>query len=134
MCKTFFLLAALAFTGGIKAQSIEQQAASLAQQQLDAYNKRDIEAFLLPYADSVAVYDYPGKLLYTGKAEMRRQYAGMFAQLPDLHCTLVKRIVLGNIVIDEESVIFNKNRPAVRAIAIYTITGNKISEVRFISR
>jgi hypothetical protein len=75
---------------------------------------------------------YPNQLMYQGKALMRQQYAGMFQQAVDLHCTLVKRIVLGNKVIDEESVIFQKGQPPMRAVAIYTIDKDKIAEVRFI--
>ncbi|MBL7746956.1 MAG: nuclear transport factor 2 family protein [Chitinophagaceae bacterium] len=106
----------------------------LAQEQLDAYNKRDIEGFLKPYADTVAIYNFPDQLIYKGKDAMRKDYAEMFTNLPDLHCTLKNRIVLGNKVIDEESVIFNKNNPPVRAAAIYTISGGKIVAVHFISQ
>lgn len=109
-------------------------AEKLAQEQLDGYNNRDIEAFLKPYADSVALYYFPNQLIYKGKEAMRKEYGEMFANVPDLHCTLKNRIVLGNRVIDEESVIFNKNKPAMRAAAIYTIAGDKIVAVHFISQ
>lgn len=108
-------------------------AEKLAQEQLDAYNNRDIEAFLKPYSDSVTVYMYPNRLLYTGKATMRSEYATMFKNTPDLHCTLKNRIVVGNTVIDEESVIFNKNKPPFHAAAIYTIAEGRIVSVQFIS-
>jgi hypothetical protein len=132
MQKSFFLvLIYFCFCGSGFAQfdSIPQK---LAQEQLDGYNKRDIDAFLNPYADTVKVYMYPSQLMYQGKALMRQQYAGMFQQAVDLHCTLVKRIVLGNKVIDEESVIFQKGQPPMRAVAIYAIDKDKIAEVRFI--
>lgn len=104
----------------------------LAQQQLDAYNKRDIEAFLLPYSDSVAVYAFPNKLLYKGKATMRQQYTEMFKNTPDLFCDLQKRMVLAKTVIDHEKVTFNKEQPPLYAIAIYTIEKGKIAQVHFI--
>lgn len=113
--------------------ALAQQPEALAQQQLDGYNARNIEAFLQPYADSVEVYAFPGKLLYKGKHIMRSQYADMFSQLPDLRCTVVKRIAIGQTVIDEESVIFDKNKPPVRAIAIYQIRDGRIASVHFIS-
>ncbi len=126
-----FVLINFCFCGLGLAQS-DSIAQKLAQEQLDGYNKRDIDAFLIPYADTVKVYMYPNQLMYTGKTIMRQQYAGMFQQAVDLHCTLVKRIVLGNKVIDEESVIFQKGQPPMRAVAIYTIDKDKIAEVRFI--
>ncbi|WP_396153383.1 nuclear transport factor 2 family protein [Flavobacterium sp.] len=111
--------------------AIEKEATALVQEQLDAYNKRDIEAFLKPYSENVKVYAFPDQLLYEGKAKMREEYASMFSRLPDLHCKLVNRIVLNNKVIDHEEVVVMKSEPKIYAIAVYTITDGKIIEVRF---
>ena len=46
----------------------------LVQQQLNAYNTHDLEAFLDPYAEDVEIYSTSGKLQIKGKAEMRKQY------------------------------------------------------------
>jgi hypothetical protein len=127
----FIVLFICFFTPQITAQKTLPE--KLVQQQLDAYNKRDTEAFLLPYSDSVTVYNYPDKLLYTGKATMRKEYAIMFKSMPDLKCTIKKRMVIGNTVIDEESVVFDKKSKPFRAIAVYTIADNKIVTVRFIT-
>ena len=107
-------------------------AARLAQKQLDAYNARDIDAFLEVYSDSVKIYDHPNKLSMSGKATMRARYSGMFKSATDLHCTLVNRMVLGNVVIDQENVIFDKNRPPAKVMAMYKIANGKIQEVYFI--
>jgi len=106
----------------------------LAEQQLQAYNKRDIEAFLAPYSDSVKIYEFPDKLMYKGKETMRKSYAEMFKGFPDLHCTLKSRIEIGNTVIDEEKVLLRKNAPLLHAVAIYKIAYGKIQEVYFISK
>lgn len=103
----------------------------LVDQQLAAYNTRDIDAFLIPYSDSVELYEYPGKLMGKGKEEMRKSYAGMFKQVTQLHCELVNRMVLGNVIIDHESVSGFGPKP-LRAIAIYTIEKGKIQKVEFI--
>jgi imidazolonepropionase-like amidohydrolase len=103
----------------------------LAQQQLNAYNLRDIDAFLEPYSDSVAIYDLSGKLMMKGKEQMRKSYSEMFKNTPDLHCKLVNRIVEGNTVIDHESVTGWGDKP-VTAVAIYTIEKGKIAKVHFI--
>ncbi len=103
----------------------------LAQAQLDAYNARNIDAFLEPYSDSVEIYMFPGKLMSKGKEAMRKEYGAMFQQVPNLHCTLVNRIVEGNTVIDHESVSGFGPQP-LKAIAIYTIQKGKISKVYFI--
>ena len=102
----------------------------LAQRQLNAYNFRNIDAFLEPYAEDVEVYQYPDKLIYTGKETMRKQYSSMFENTPDLHCELKERIVQGNIVIDKERVQFGNE--IIEAVAIYHIENNKIKKVYFI--
>ena len=103
----------------------------LVQQQLNAYNNRNIEAFLAPYSDTVKIYDlYSGKLLMSGKDAMRKSYNAMFTITKELHCEIVNRIVEGNTVIDQESVSTgDKNR--LKAAAIYKIEGDKIARVYF---
>jgi hypothetical protein len=102
-------------------------------QQLEAYNKRDIEAFADAFSDTVKVYRQPGLLTYQGRDELRKRYGQMFENTPDLHCQLVNRIVAGNVVIDHERVLFSKDQPRKEAIAVYRISNNKIVEVTFIS-
>jgi hypothetical protein len=104
----------------------------LAQAQLEAYNKHDIEAFLLSYADSVEIYSFPNNLQYKGKDMMRKSYGGMFTTTPDLFCTLKNRIAVGNTIIDQESVVFQKDKPTIECMAIYTIEKGKIAKVHFI--
>jgi imidazolonepropionase-like amidohydrolase len=109
---------------------IKETPTALAQRQLNAYNVRNIEAFLEPYAEDVEIYTYPDKLENKGKAEMRKIYSDMFERTPDLHCELLGRIVQGNVVIDKERVQFGKN--VIEAVAIYHIENNKIKKVYFI--
>ncbi len=104
----------------------------LADLQLKGYNERNINLFLEAYSDSVKIFTFPDQLLYTGKATMKVNYEGMFAALPDLHCTLKNRIVIGNTIIDEESVLIRKDQPLIHAVAIYKIARGKIQEVYFI--
>ena len=101
----------------------------LAQRQLNAYNLRNIDAFLEPYADDVEVYEYPNTLQFKGKETMRQTYTAMFENTPNLHCELVGRIVQGNIVIDKERVRFGKM--IIEAVAMYHIGNGKIKKVYF---
>lgn len=102
----------------------------LAQRQLNAYNLRNIDAFLEPYADDVEIYTFPDKLQAKGKEAMRNMYTPMFENTPNLHCELVNRIVQGNSVIDHERVQFGNRM--VEAIAIYHMENGKIKKVYFI--
>ena len=113
----------------VTAQSPEE----LANAQLEAYNNRDIEAFLAPYSDSVKVFDGKGKLLYEGKEIMRDSYGKMFERTPDLYCNLVNRIAVANTVIEHEEVTFSGGKK-IFAIVMYRVTDEKIQEVHFLDR
>ena len=102
------------------------------QTQLDAYNTGDLERFLSAYADTVRVYNYPNEFRYQGKAEMRQRYGRMFANSPGLHCRLVGRQVMGNRVLDHESVQWSAGGTPSEVIAIYTVANGRITEVRFL--
>lgn len=114
------------------ASLVARTPAALAQQQLNAYNARNIDAFLDAYSEDVEVYGFPADLKFTGKSKMRTMYGELFARSPGLHCKLVNRMVLGNTVIDEESVSGIQEAP-VRAVAIYTVENEKIARVVFIN-
>lgn len=101
----------------------------LVQRQLNAYNFRNIDAFLATYADDVEVYTFPDKLDYKGKDTMRGIYGKMFAQTRNLHCEIVSRIVEGNIVIDKERV--NADGEGFGGTALYVIEDGKIKKVYF---
>ncbi len=102
----------------------------IVQQQLEAYNNRDIDAFLKTYSKDVKVYNFPNTLNYQGKKTMKSAYEGFFKNTPDLHCKIIKRIVQGNKVIDEEMV--TANGATFGATAIYEVVNGKIAKVTFI--
>lgn len=104
---------------------------ALAQRQLNAYNARDLEAFLAPYAAEVEVLDLEGKVLRKGHEAFRKSYGDMFEKNPKLHCELLQRMVLGNWVIDEERVTGRGPEP-IHAAAIYEVKEGKILRVRFL--
>lgn len=103
--------------------------ADLAQQQLNAYNAHDLDAFLLPYADDVEVYDFPSKQMMKGKEEMRKAYQ-FVTKTPKLYCRLLNRIVQGNMVIDHEEVYGFGEKP-LYGVAMYVVEKGKIKKVYF---
>lgn len=108
------------------ASSIE----AVVQRNLDAYNARDIDAFMSDYADDVKLYAYPNTLQTEGKSAMRKSYKDWFERVPDLRAFVKKRIVIGNKVIDEEQV--TANGKILEAVAIYEVENGKIVKVTFI--
>ena len=103
---------------------------AIVQNQLNAYNSRNINAFLEPYSKEIAVFDFPHKLLYKGHERMRAGYTRFFESTPNLYCDLKNRILIGSTVIDHEFVTANSENFS--AIAIYEIINGKIKEVTFI--
>lgn len=78
-------------------------AEAVVQTQLEAYNARNMDAFLATYADDAEIFNFPATLTTRGKEEIRKRYAVRFAD-PTLHAVISQRIVLGNMVIDHERV------------------------------
>ena len=74
------------------------------QQQLEAYNDRDIDRFMDAYVPEARYEDGDGGAILTGAQEMREFFGAMFANSPELHCDVVSRISVGDWVIDEERV------------------------------
>ncbi len=102
----------------------------IVQKQLDAYNNRDIDGFLATYTKDVALYNFPNMLRTNGLEAMRKGYGNYFTSTPDLHADIKNRIVIGNMVIDEEEVTANGIKSS--AVALYEVENGKISKVTFV--
>jgi hypothetical protein len=102
----------------------------IVQKQLDAYNAKDLDAFMAIYTESVKLYNYPNELLSEGKDQMRKDYIAWFQRTPDLKASVKKRIVIGNKVIDEEQV--TANGKIFNTVAIYEVENGRIRKVTFI--
>ncbi len=109
----------------------------LAQIQLNAYNERNIEAFLQPYDDQVKAYQLPdGQLLFSNKNQMKEIYEAYFEKAENLHCQLQNRKVFGPYVMDFEKVSYtiDGEKKTTKAIAIYFTENQKIKKVWFIKK
>ena len=108
----------------------ETSPVTIVQKQLDAYNARDIDAFMETYSDNIQLFNFPNQLSQEGKEGMRESYGKFFQNTPDLHCEIKNRIVIGNKVIDEEYLTVNGGNFS--AVAIYEIENGKIARVTFL--
>jgi hypothetical protein len=100
--------------------------------QLEAYNARDIDAFMLWWADHCEYYAFPSTSLASGVAAIRERHVERFKE-PDLSGKLLTRIVVGNMVVDQETVQrnFPEGRGEVDVICIYEIEVGKIIKAWF---
>lgn len=124
------ILFSLAFS--LRAYCQKLPPAQIAQGQLDAYNKQDIEGFLSWYADEVEIYNFPNELVYKGKDQMRKVYTSAWARNPKQKAQVTSRMSVGNTVMDKEHVTGRANGMEAHVIAIYKIENDKIKQVYFV--
>ena len=107
---------------------------SVVQRQLDAYNARDVDALMATYSDDAQQFEYPATLLASGMAQVRERMTARFRE-PNLHARLIRRIVMGQVVIDHEEVTrtFPEGTGKIELVAIYEVRDGRISTARFIS-
>jgi hypothetical protein len=108
-------------------------AEGIVQRQLDAYNARDIDGFMAMWADDAQYFEHPAKLLARGTAEIRARHIARFKEA-NLFGRLIKRMVVGNKVVDQEVVTrtFPEGTGRVDVIAIYEVKNDKIANAWFI--
>jgi len=102
---------------------------ALVQQQLNAYNAHNLEAFLATYSDDIQLYDFPDKQVCKGKEQMRKIFS-FLNNSPNLHAEIKKRIIQGNNVIDEE--VDTGVGDVSTATAVYRVENGKIRSVYFV--
>ncbi len=107
---------------------------SVVQRQLNAYNARDVEAFMATYAEDAQQFEHPSTLLVSGAAQLRERITARFHE-PNLHARLLRRIVMGQMVIDHEEVTrtFPEGTGKTELVAIYEVRDGRIATARFIS-
>ena len=107
--------------------------AAVAQRQLDAYNARDLEAFLAVYAPDCTVRSFPsGEVLSEGLEAMRARYGALFRDHPTLHCRLLARVEHEVFAIDHEQVDGLRESEVVHAVAMYEVRDGLIQNVWFL--
>lgn len=109
---------------------LQETPEQIVQRQVNAYNARDIDAFLDTYSTDVEVFNEQGEMTMKGQDRMREVYASMFERITNLYCEIENRIVINNKVIDKEKVRINDRY--LNAVALYEVTDGKISKVTFI--
>lgn len=107
---------------------------AVVQRQLEAYNAHDLEALLATYAEDAQQFEHPSKLLASGSAQLRERFAARFKE-PNLHAVLIRRIVMGQVVIDREKVTrtFPEGTGTIELVAIYEVQNGRIAKAWFIS-
>jgi len=100
--------------------------------QLDAYNAKDIEAFMSCWAEDAQFFAFPSDLLAEGAQQIRDRHVVRFRE-PDLFGKLIHRMNVGNLVVDREVVTrnFPEGLGRVDVMAIYEVADGKIAKAWF---
>jgi hypothetical protein len=104
------------------------------QENLDFYNQRNIEGFMSSFSDSIALYLF-GKTepVAKGKDAIQKLYKELFDDSPKLHSTILHRAVIGNKVIDHESIKGRKgSKKPIKLVMIYEVSRDTIDRMTVI--
>ena len=106
---------------------------TIVQKQVNAYNERNISAFVECHAENVELYSFPENTPYSiGREKLKNRYKEIFESSPNLNTEILSRMVMGNIVVDHEKVTGRKGVESSIIIAIYEIENGLISKARFL--
>lgn len=105
---------------------------AVVQRQLDAYNAKDLDAWLSTYAPDARQFELGGKLLTEGHDQIRARTALRFME-PNLHAKLIRREVMGHVVIDHEDITrtFPEGPGRVELVCIYVVEHGLIQSASF---
>ncbi len=109
-------------------------AEQIVQQNLEFYNLRNIDGFVSCLSEQIELYSLgASQPTLVGISEARAFYAELFDNSPELHSSILKRIVIGNKVIDHEHIVGrNGSREVVELVLIYEVKTDKISKITVI--
>ena len=112
--------------------SVEQ----IVQRNLEAYNNRDLEKFMSWFSEDIELYSFSEmKLVASGKPAIEKLYKELFEASPNLHSTILKRIVFDNKVIDHESIVGRKgSKEVLEIVMIYEVKDGKIFKMTSIRK
>jgi uncharacterized protein (TIGR02246 family) len=103
----------------------------LIEQQVAAYNARDLEGFVDCYAAGARFLDAAGTVIAEGHDGLRQMYAPLLDNSPDLHADITNRIHIGTWVIDDEHTtgfVLPGYPTELRAVVVYHVVDAKIAQ------
>jgi hypothetical protein len=102
------------------------------QKQWNAYNSRNINAYVNCFSEDVEVYMFPKQLLYKGKDKLREHYENFFQITPDLYGEVQNRSVNGNVVKEEVLITRAKKTEPAKATIVYEVEDGLITKMYFL--
>jgi hypothetical protein len=102
--------------------------------QVDAYNRHDLDDFLSYYAEDAVIFSPDGQVLDTGRDGMRETFRDIFVRMPDLRAELPAVINVGEWValhsVVPEWRLRDGSVEERQWIEVYRVVDGKIKELR----
>lgn len=125
----YITLVALMATFSSAVQAQNKQPEQVVQMQLEAYNARNIDAFMSTFDESASLWNFgETEPIASGAEELRIIYQRVFDQSPNLHSTVINRTVIGSKVIDYEVITGRQggDDTPLHLVMIYEVNDGKI--------
>lgn len=115
-------------------QTYGQTKSQIIDSYVNAFNNRDIEAFLAPMHDSVRQFKFPNQIVEKSKAEIRKSYTSAFgARELGGQLTILGRIEVGDVYIIEQS-LQRANFKPVDQYVLFRFSGEQIIEIHYLPK
>jgi len=114
-------------TSAVQAQKNNPE--QVVQAQLEAYNARDIDAFMATFDTDASLWNFgETEPIAAGSDALRAIYQRVFEQSPNLHSTVINRTVIGTKVIDYEVIVgrTSGDQTPLHLVMIYEVKNGKI--------
>lgn len=109
---------------------------NIVQKQLEAYNERDIEAFMAVIDKDITFHDFAThKTTISGYDECKIYYDALFKASPNLKSTIVNRTIFENKIIDHERITGRNGKTvSTELVLIYEVANEKIVRITVLSQ
>ncbi|MEM6966464.1 MAG: nuclear transport factor 2 family protein [Bacteroidota bacterium] len=127
----FFLILICQLSACTQEKKSTMTSEQIVQQNLDAYNNRNIETFMSHFSDDIQLFAFGNPIpTADSKAKVKAIYQNLFEQSPELFSKIKKRIVFKNKVIDHEVISGRMGKKApVEMVLIYEVEDGKIIKI-----
>ena len=98
------------------------------QRNLESYNNRDIRRFMETFSPDITLYTFPDpEPTLEGLDAVQNFYSRLFEASPNLHSTILNRIVFNNKIIDHERIVGRQGSDSpLEIVVVYEVSEGKI--------
>ena len=104
----------------------------ISDKQLDAYNKKNLQAFMNCYSNDVKVFMLQsGQMITDGKDQLHSIMKDSFEKDKASKTTVMSKLVQGNLIINQEEITGHEQGKIIRTISIYEVNNDLIQKLWF---